>query len=312
MRPLCLQPEDVLRQEPDRDALYQLFLKLEFNQFIQRYGLSPAENGGEPEELTEGACQMELVADPTRLEQLLTLWQNAPWVSVLTLPDLQGVAVDGVEEDEGSIGAVILPDRVGADAYRHCLEVLFSDKVTKVTHQVKELAEDLLAEGLPVDGFRFDTALGAYLLAPNDGSYAMEKLSVKWLGFELPPAQILLAEDAFPPLEEPTEAMTAMLRHTAAIGALYEGDGAGAGSPGADRIAQHGGITPLSGAGRDGAERLPHRPGGADASSGKCWPRGIDQAVEDSIYDAGGGGVQHQLHPAAGPHPVRQAGPALR
>ena len=220
--PIVFQPEDVLRQEPDRDALYQLFLKLEFNQFIQRYGLSPAENGGEPEELTEGACQMELVADPTRLEQLLTLWQNAPWVSVLTLPDLQGVAVDGVEEDEGSIGAVILPDRVGADAYRHCLEVLFSDKVTKVTHQVKELAEDLLAEGLPIEGFRFDTALGAYLLAPTDGSYAMEKLSVKWLGFELPPAQTFLAEDAFPPLEEPTEAMTAMLRHTAAIGALYE------------------------------------------------------------------------------------------
>ena len=220
--PIVFQPEDVLRQEPDRDALYQLFLKLEFNQFIQRYGLSPAENGGEPEELTEGACQMELVTDPTRLEQLLTLWQNAPWVSVLTLPDLQGVAVDGVEEDEGSIGAVILPDRVGADAYRHCLEVLFSDKVTKVTHQVKELAEDLLAEGLPIEGFRFDTALGAYLLAPTDGSYAMEKLSVKWLGFELPPAQTFLAEDAFPPLEEPTEAMTAMLRHTAAIGALYE------------------------------------------------------------------------------------------
>ena len=220
--PIVFRPEDVLRQEPDRDALYQLFLKLEFNQFIQRYGLSPAENGGEPEELTEGACQMELVTDPTRLEQLLTLWQNAPWVSVLTLPDLQGVAVDGVKEDEGSIGAVILPDRVGADAYRHCLEVLFSDKVTKVTHQVKELAEDLLAEGLPVDGFRFDTALGAYLMAPTDRSYAKEKLSVKSLGFELPPAQTLFAEDAFPPLEEPTEAMTAMLRHTAAIGALYE------------------------------------------------------------------------------------------
>lgn len=113
--------------------------------------------------------------------------------------DLQGLAVDGVEEDEVSIGAVILPDRVGADAYRHCLEVLFSDKVTKVTHQVKELMEDLLAEGLSTDGFRFDTALGAYLLAPTDGSYAMEKLSVKWLGFELPAAQTFLAEDAFPP-----------------------------------------------------------------------------------------------------------------
>ena len=164
--PIAFQPEDALCQKADRDALYQLFLKLEFNQFIQRYGLSPTESGAQPEETVEGACQMELVTDPARLEQLLTLWQDAPWVSVLALPDLQGLAVDGVEEDEVSIGAVILPDRVGADAYRHCLEVLFSDKVTKVTHQVKELMEDLLAEGLSTDGFRFDTALGAYLPGP--------------------------------------------------------------------------------------------------------------------------------------------------
>ena len=35
-----------------------------------------------------------------------------------------------------------------------------------------------MAGGLPAEGFVFDTALAAYLLAPTDGSYDLERLSV--------------------------------------------------------------------------------------------------------------------------------------
>ncbi len=38
--PIEFKPEDALRQEVDREALYSLFLKLEFTKLIERYQLS--------------------------------------------------------------------------------------------------------------------------------------------------------------------------------------------------------------------------------------------------------------------------------
>lgn len=219
--PITFAPEDALCREYDRPELYQLFLKLEFHKLIERYGLSPAE-GQAAEPMFQGECSAELVEDPARLEQLLALWQQAEWVSVLTLPGLDGVAVDGAEEDGVYVGAVVLPSRVGVEAYRNFLQVLFSGRVKKVTHQVKELMEDLLAEGLSTAGFLFDTALGAYLLSATDGSYALDRLCVSWLNFQLPDQSQYTGADAFAPLGDPLQAMTAMLRYTSTVGALYE------------------------------------------------------------------------------------------
>ena len=82
--------------------------------------------------------------------------------------------------------------------------------------------EQLLAEGLSTEGFLFDTALGAYLLAPTDGSYALDRLSVSWLNFQLPDQNLYTGPEAFAPLGDPTQAAAAMLRYTATVGALYE------------------------------------------------------------------------------------------
>ncbi len=219
--PIDFAPEDAICKQYNREALYQLFLKLEFNKFIERYGLSTAQEV-QAESMEEVTCRAELVEDPARLEQLLELWQKAEWVSVLTLPTLDGVAVDGAEDGEDDVGAVVLQSHVGAEAYQRFLQVLFSDRIKKVTHQVKELMGALLAEGLSTDGFLFDTALGAYLLSPTDGSYALDRLSVSWLNFQLPEQSLYMGADAFAPLGDSTQAMATMLRYTATVGALYE------------------------------------------------------------------------------------------
>ena len=220
--PISFAPEDARCQEYDREALYRLFLKLEFHKMIERYGLSAPEQCAETESAYQGECRIELVEDPERLEQLLELWRQADWVSVLALPTLDGVAVDGAEEDGVCVGAVVLQSRVGAEMYQRFLQILFSGEIQKVTHQAKELMEQLLAEGLSTEGFLFDTALGAYLLAPTDGSYALDRLSVSWLNFQLPDQNLYTGPEAFAPLGDPTQAAAAMLRYTATVGALYE------------------------------------------------------------------------------------------
>ena len=220
--PIQFAPEDALCREWDRDTLYQLFLRLEFSKLIERYGLSAPEGAQPQVEQFVGECRVELPEDEQRIEELLREWSQADWVSVLALPGLDAVAVDGAKEDGVHVGVVVLRTRLEESVYRHLLERLFSADIKKVTHQAKELMEQLLAEELPTEGFLFDTALGAYLIAPTDGSYALNKLSVSWLGFELPDPKEYTDPEAFPPLGDPTPAATTMLRYTAAVGALYE------------------------------------------------------------------------------------------
>lgn len=61
----------------------------------------------------------------------------------------------------------------------------------------------LLGEGLTAEGFVFDTALAAYLLAPTDGSYAMDKLAISYFNTELPSRKDWAEPEAWGPLADP-------------------------------------------------------------------------------------------------------------
>ena len=228
--PLDFKPEDNLRKKPENARLYQLFCRLEFNKLIDRFGLTPEEvpleedAAPKEEQRVEGTCTIVIPERAEELEPLLEGWQSAACVSVLALPDLSVVAVDGLEQEEVHIGAVVVKNRMEEGLYRRFLEVLFSDKVTKATHRAKELMNVLLGENLSTQGFVFDTALGAYLLNPTAGSYELGELFQSYCGGQLA-APVFLEEHAFPEGVEQTELMEAagaMLSHAAAVGALGE------------------------------------------------------------------------------------------
>lgn len=238
--PLSFAPGDALRREPDRSAAYELFLRLEFSKLIEKLGLTPGGEGASAPQAV--ACESEVVSRRARMEELLALWRQRDHISLLTLPELGGVCVEWGEADCGR-AALFFPDRL--DCYNDFLRGLFAPDIRKVTHGVKDLMGALLAEGLPTGGFVFDTELAAYLLAPTDGSYELDKLSVSYFNFETPKAQVYRAPGAFSPLlafdraaaagEDPyagaedraaaAEAvsgpMGAFLSHTALVESLY-------------------------------------------------------------------------------------------
>lgn len=216
--PLDFSPEDALRREAGGGALYDLFLRLEFSKLIERLGLRP-ETGEKaaPEENAAGTCESEIVTDRARMEELLALWRKRERVFLLARPELSGVAVEWGEERAGR-AAVFLPEKLSC--YNEFLRAFFAPDIRKVSHNVKELMNALLAEGLSTEGFVFDTALAAYLLAPTDGSYELEKLSVTYFNFELPGGNYLAA-DAFSPLTDPAEALGAWLSRTSLVELLW-------------------------------------------------------------------------------------------
>ena len=220
--PIDFTPEDARRKEPDGPALYELLLKLEFAKLIDKLGLK-AVQGDAPagETAFSGACESEVVADSARLEELLALWRGLDSVDVLATPDLNVVCVEWWESEAASHAAVLRADTL--EGYNEGLKALFAVEIKKNTHDVKTLLSRLLDEGIAGAGFVFDTALAAYLLAPTDGSYELEKLGMTYFNQEFPKARdTYLAADAFTPLADQGAVLGALMGHTALIGALKQ------------------------------------------------------------------------------------------
>ena len=197
--PIAFDPESNRRREPDNARLYQLFLTLEFNKLIDKLGLKAPQGEAPREELASVSCTSEVVPDRARAEELLSIWREQESVDVLALPTLDVVAVEHWETEQVSHGAVLMASRL--EGYNEVLRALFAPEIKKNTHDVKSLLSRLLHEGIAGGGFVFDTAIAAYLLAPTDGSYELEKLGMSWFNHEFPKAkETYLAPDAFSPL----------------------------------------------------------------------------------------------------------------
>lgn len=217
--PMDFRPADNLLKAPS-DAAYPLFLKLEFSRLIEKFGLRPAQPETEAPEQFETECRMETVETAARAEELLALWRKADHVSVLTLPDLTGAAVFCETGERTGSMAEFFFGGYGGD-WNAFLTALFSADIRKISHNVKDLMRLLLRNGLPAEGFVFDTALAAYLLDATAGSYDLGRLFVTYCNAELP-KPVFLDSDAFSLLGGRAEAEAAFASHATAIDALYD------------------------------------------------------------------------------------------
>ncbi|WP_297871815.1 DNA polymerase I [uncultured Oscillibacter sp.] len=214
--PLDFEPQANLRQAPGPEA-YPLFLKLEFTRLIERFGLTPA--SAAPEKRKTADVSVERVTTPEQAERLLTLWRAANHVSVLALPDFAGVGVFCGAGDGTAMMAELLFEGYQGD-WNSLLAALFSEEVKKVSHNVKDLTRDLLENGLPAEGFVFDTALAAYLLDATAGSYDLDRLFVSHFSEELP-RPLYLDPDAFSLLGDSAAAAASLDSYVTAVEALY-------------------------------------------------------------------------------------------
>ena len=87
--PLEFQPADALRK-PFKPELYDVFLRLEFQRFIDKYHLTP----GHPVEAhREYTAAAEILTGEGRAEECLALWRQADHVTVYGLSDLSALVV---------------------------------------------------------------------------------------------------------------------------------------------------------------------------------------------------------------------------
>lgn len=157
--PISFTPEDNLVREPDRTALRELFLMLEFTRLMDRYRLN------EPD--TPQAAG------------------NAP--ALTTLSDFPGsgepfaLALD-LESGQAAVatsnGVLTFP----LDARRAQLYAMLTSDAPRCCADCKKLYHDMDRLALPAGTGWFDVSLAGYLLDPSRNDYSVSALSSHYLG----------------------------------------------------------------------------------------------------------------------------------
>lgn len=172
--PIEFEPADALWNENYKSGLYGLFKKLGFNKFIEKWGIkAPQEAAGAVD-----TAHMHTSDAPT-YDELCAAVKAAELIAVTAEENF-----DSLEICDGKTVYTAHWSALGDD-YDKLLRLVFSDGVKKVSHNVKELMSRLLAEGLPLDGFIYDTALAAYLLDATESDYDLHRVSMRYCGAEL-------------------------------------------------------------------------------------------------------------------------------
>ena len=216
--PLPFDPAENRLQPPAPEA-YPLFLRLEFNKLIEKLNLRPTEPAAPAAEAPELTACCECVTEEARARELLALFRQAEHVTLLALPDLSAVMADCETGERELLSAEFFFDRYRGD-WNALLTALFSADIPKVSHNVKDLMRTLLENGLPAEGFRFDTALAAYLLDATSGKYDLPTLFTAYFHAELP-APAHLSPDAFSLLGDAAAAEAAFHSYVSAVDGLY-------------------------------------------------------------------------------------------
>ena len=200
--PIDFALESAVWDHDYQPELYDWFRRLNFTSLSEKWGLQPADGAGAP----SSALPSVDVADSAALRALEQAVTAAPYVAVL-VPD----GLDTLTLCDGKACYALSWAQLGDD-YNAFLRLLFSDRVRKAGHNIKDLMRALLDEGLPTDGFVFDTALAAYLLDATAGSYDLPRLAQTYLGEELPDVQTIWALQ--PVLHEKMEAQAMLPLYT--------------------------------------------------------------------------------------------------
>ena len=200
--PLGLSLGDVERKEIDNDALYSLFLDLEFTAFIRQFRLEPPKAPKKPKELPGGAIPdlFDLSGGVTAPDDAADE-SDAPIYTAVSADEAvarlgKRFAVewtgDGLALSSENENLLVKPDGIPD------LAPLFSDAGREIVcFDAKKLMHRLDGCGVPFAPVPLDLSLYAYLLRPGEGQSSARGLALTLLGKtvpdEAPAAHLLLA-----------------------------------------------------------------------------------------------------------------------
>lgn len=161
--PMEFSVEECAIREYDKDALAELFIRLNFKSFMSKLNLTAAKKHEEVK--FEGKCQ---IADQSKLREIAENEKNA--IYRLYGEDI-GVSVDGKNSFY-----IVNPSETDLKAFFE------NEDCKKIGFNIKEDILYLKNRKIEYKGLGFDTAIAAYILDPTRAAYKIDDLALEFLG----------------------------------------------------------------------------------------------------------------------------------
>ncbi len=163
--PLPFELKQMKVGEPDGRKLFELFKKMEFKKFADEFS-------GQTDELP--AAKIKTVNTQKEIAELVNSIKKKGQMTFLL-----GQA-SGEHDLFANLAVCLKKDEVCTIAnneWASFKEVFEDERISKITHDIKEARKVLLSRGIMVRGEVFDVMLAGYLLSPAQGHYDLEALA---------------------------------------------------------------------------------------------------------------------------------------
>lgn len=171
--PMNFSPEANLITAWDCPKLLELFRSLNFGRLIDKYRLLEPQAQAMAEDIP--TLDIQPIETPEAVDAFLSKLSGDMPLFLSANGDLSELAVslnDTVYHAQQNI--------LGLMEWPRLLDGIFTPATKKVVHDCKSMMTALLAQGLCIEGFLYDTALAAYLLEPSRSSYGLKDLMERY------------------------------------------------------------------------------------------------------------------------------------
>ncbi len=175
--------EDVKIVEWDREKVAEIFKKLNFNRFIERFGLDK-EIKAKKEAIKINVIEKnidELVQELNEAKDLIFYFETSSSndESRIIKKDILGI---GIYEENGNI---IYTKLNGKDDVLKLKSIMENKKVGKISYNIKEDYVLLKEYGINMQGIKYDADVAAYILNPTNTKHNIKDIASQYLDIDL-------------------------------------------------------------------------------------------------------------------------------
>lgn len=175
--PFLCHIDELIRNEFDKSKLYELFKRLEFKSFIDKFGLKSSQPQVSLIVNTEIIKDRQGVID---LKNKILIAKEASFYYLIDKIDkfknkLSGIAVS---VNDGSAYYLSFNDGFSEDVFLYEFKSIFEDcEIKKYGHDLKNFIVYLKNKDVELNGIAFDTMIGAYIINPSRDTYTISELA---------------------------------------------------------------------------------------------------------------------------------------
>lgn len=186
---------DLRRREFDGEKLFELFKRLEFKSFIEKFKLSQSSQSSQS--TLSKTNQAECIKEISRINELKNKIISMKEFGFFYLIDkddhfsskLIGLGISCREDKPVYIDLEKCISEV--DFLNEFKEIFEDPKIKKYGHDVKNLIVYLKNKNIKFNGLAFDTMIGAYLINPSRETYSISELAEEYLKLSIQPVESL-------------------------------------------------------------------------------------------------------------------------